>query len=160
MIAIKNGVDLHIPNIWLVIHSIHQFLALADIVSFNDLEAHEFHQFDGNNFWICDPWFNIHCRMHLYSLMTSIKSTQWESEGKLIFNSDHTELPTLWSQKLSVGKMRFIRMTDYVGMPTNEWWEWYIHHYRTGPYRLPEPLPEVATPDWAAESLTYCVKVE
>ncbi|MET4696878.1 hypothetical protein V5J35_000067 [Endozoicomonas sp. NE40] len=125
MIAIRNGVDLHIPNIWLVIHHTHQFLVLADIASFNDLEAHEFHQFDSNNFWVCDPWFKIHCRMHLYSLMTSIKSLQWECEGKLIFNSDHTELPTLWSQKLCVGKMRFIRMTDSAGTPTNEWWEWY-----------------------------------
>ena len=122
MVAINHGVETHIPNIWFASQSSHQFLVLADIASFNDLAVHEFRLHENNDFWVCDPWFNIHCKMHLYRLMAEIKSTQWGCEGKEIYIDDNTTEPAfIWVNRLLSEKMHFIKMTDSAGQPTNNW---------------------------------------
>ncbi|MET4709994.1 hypothetical protein [Endozoicomonas lisbonensis] len=122
MVAIDHGVQARIPNIWLVGQNLHQFLVLADSAGFNDLTVNEFCQYEDSSFWVCDPWFNIHCKMHLYHLMVMGKSTQWEHEGKEIYIDDNnTEPASVWSNRLLLEKMQFIKMTDSEGQPTDNW---------------------------------------
>ncbi|MCW7554076.1 hypothetical protein NX722_15915 [Endozoicomonas gorgoniicola] len=122
IVAINHGVETHIPNIWLASQNLHQFLVLADTASLNDLAVDEFWQHEDNDFWVCDPWFNIYCKMHLYRLMTVIKSTQWEHEGKEIYIDDNnTEPASMWVNRLILRKMQFVKMTDSEGQPTNNW---------------------------------------
>ena len=120
-VALKHGCENKIPNIWLIIHSIHSFLVLATDPGLSDtLALSEFCQYKDYNYWVCDPWFNIHCKMQFYGPMVNCKSCQWESEGKEIGSSlpGHFEQATKWCQKLFIGNMQAIRMTDSSGQPT------------------------------------------
>ena len=122
MVAINHGVKTHIPNIWFASQCSHQFLVLADIASFNDLAVDEFRLHENNDFWVCDPWFNIHCKMHLYYLMAVCKTAQWEYEGKEIYVcQDTTEPASIWVNRLLWDKTNFVKMTDSAGQPTSNW---------------------------------------
>ena len=120
-IALKYGFENSIENIWLANHEMHGFLILAADPGISaTLTLNEFCQYENYNYWVCDPWFNIHCRMHLYGLMANLKSSQWESEGKEIYRDDHnSERATLWCQRLFIDNMTFQRMTDNNGQPTD-----------------------------------------
>ncbi|UYM17762.1 hypothetical protein [Endozoicomonas euniceicola] len=119
-IALKYGFENRIENIWLADHEMHGFLILAADPGISaTLTLNEFCQYETYNYWVCDPWFNIHCRMHLYGLMATLKSSQWESEGKEIYKDEYnSERATLWCQRLFIGNMSFHRMTDNNGQPT------------------------------------------
>ena len=121
-IALKYGVENKVENIWVADHDLHGFLILAADPGISaTLTLNEFCQYETYNYWVCDPWFNIHCRMHLYGLMVNIKSSQWESEGKEIYKDDYnSERATLWCQRLFIGNMRFRRITDNNGQPTDD----------------------------------------
>ena len=120
-IALKYGFENSIENIWLANHEMHGFLILAADPGISaTLTLNEFCQYETYNYWVCDPWFNIHCRMHLYGLMANLKSSQWESEGKEIYKDDYnSERATLWCQRLFIGNMTFRRITDNNGQPTD-----------------------------------------
>ena len=121
-VAINYGVETHTPNIWFASQSVHEFLVLADTVSFNDLAVDEFWQFEEKDFWVCDPWFNIHCKMHLYYLMAVSKAAQWEYEGKEIYVCQDTLEPaSIWVNRLVWDKTNFVKMTDSAGQPTSNW---------------------------------------
>ena len=119
-IALKYGLENRVENIWMADHEMHEFLILAADPGISDtLALNEFCQYENYDYWVCDPWFNIHCRMHLYGLMANFKSFQWESEGKEIYiDANSTERATLWCQRLFTGNMTFLRMTDSNGQPT------------------------------------------
>ena len=119
--VLEVGYENKIPNMWLIIHQIHSFLVLTTDSGLSDtLALSEFCQYEKYNHWVCDPWFNIHCKMHLYGLMVHSKSSQWESEGKEISSilSGRFERATQWCQRLFTGNMEAIRMTDSGGQPT------------------------------------------
>ncbi|MCW7554782.1 hypothetical protein NX722_19595 [Endozoicomonas gorgoniicola] len=119
-VALKHGLENKIQNIWLVLHDKHEFLVLAADPGLNAmLTLSEFCQYENYNYWVCDPWFNIHCKMHLYGVMVNLKSTQWEYEGKEIqIDANYNEPATQWCQRLSIGTMVTFRMTDSSGQPT------------------------------------------
>ena len=124
IVAISYGVVTHVPNIWLASNNEHHFLVLADTASFNDLTVDGFRQYEKDDFWVCDPWFNIHCKMHLYRLMVIAKSTQWEHEGKEVYFDDNNSEPaSIWINRLISEKMWFLKMTGSTGQPTdNQKW--------------------------------------
>ena len=119
-IALKCGFENRIENIWMAEHEKHEFLILAADPGISaTLTLNQFCQYETYNYWVCDPWFNIHCRMHMYGLMANLKSAQWESEGKEIYKDNYnSERATLWCQRLFIGNMTFRRMTDNNGQPT------------------------------------------
>ena len=121
-VAINHGVKLQVPNIWSVIHDLHQLLVLANTPGFNISTLSEFKRYEDNDFWVCDPWFNIHCRMHLYGLMIVSKSSQWQHEGKEIYLDNGTAEPaSMLYPRLSLEKIEFTQMTDHEGKATNGW---------------------------------------
>ena len=119
-IALKYGFENRIENIWMAIHEKHSFLILAADPGISvTLTLNEFCQYENYDYWVCDPWFNIHCRMHLYGMMANLKSAQWEFEGKEIYIDDHnSERATLWCQRLFIDDMTISRLTDNSGQPT------------------------------------------
>ena len=119
-IALKYGSENRIENIWMAMHEKHGFLILAADPGISaTLTLNEFCQYENYDYWVCDPWFNIHCRMHLYGLMATLKSAQWESEGKEIYKDNYNnERATLWCQRLFIGNMTFRKMTDNNGQST------------------------------------------
>ena len=80
----------------------------------------DFRQYEDRGFWVCDPWFNIHCKIQFYGSMVISKSTQWENEGKEIYDGDSviSAPATQWSHRLFHNKIQFIQMTDNNGKPT------------------------------------------
>ncbi|MET4692861.1 hypothetical protein [Endozoicomonas lisbonensis] len=128
-IAIRRGCEVRIPNIWLAIHDLHKLLVLADTPSLRSLALNEFERYEGLNFWVCDPWFNIYCKMHLYDQMMTSRSARWKNEGKEIHSPRGTETATQWRHRLHSGKIRFTRMTDSNGSPTRDY-ELYFSRYR------------------------------
>ena len=122
-VALKHGFENKIKNIWLVVHDQHEFLVLAADPGLNaTLTLSEFFQYENYNYWVCDPWFNIHCKMHLYGLMVNLKSAQWEFEGKEIqVGIDNNERATQWCQRLFIGNMVALRMTDSSGQPNADY---------------------------------------
>ena len=122
--ALMFGYENEIQNIWLISHKEHEFLVLATDPGLSDtLTLSEFCQYKDYNYWVCDPWFNIHCKIDLYGPMVNSKSPQWELEGKerLIRETafDYGEPATRWCQKLFIGNMKAIRMTDSSGQSTD-----------------------------------------
>ncbi|MCW7554783.1 hypothetical protein NX722_19600 [Endozoicomonas gorgoniicola] len=126
-IALKYGFENRIENIWVADHEIHEFLILAADPGISaTLTLNEFCQYENCDYWVCDPWFNIHCRMHLYGLMANFKSCQWESEGKEIYKDVYnSERATLWCQRLFVNDMTIYRMTDNNGQPTDDLYDFF-----------------------------------
>ena len=121
-VALKFGLDTKIPNIWLVKHELHGFLVLTNESRLPDkLMLSEFEQFKNDEFWVCDAWFNIHCRMDMYAQMVTLQSNYWTLEGKEIYTTENIHIPAnQWCQRLRIGEMEFLRMTDSAGMPTDE----------------------------------------
>ncbi|UYM14802.1 hypothetical protein [Endozoicomonas euniceicola] len=122
--ALIFGYENKVQNIWLILHKEHEFLVLATDPGLSDtLVLSEFCQYKDYNYWVCDSWFNIHCKIDLYGLMVNSKSSQWELEGKEIFITEtciaYSEKATQWCQKLFIGDMQAIRMTDSSGQPTD-----------------------------------------
>ena len=122
--ALMFGYENNIQNIWLISHKEHEFLVLATDPGLSDtLTLSEFCQYKDYNYWVCDPWFNIYCKIDLYGLMVNSKSSQWEHEGKERFIREtvigYGERATRWCQKLFIGNMKAIRMTDSSGQSTD-----------------------------------------
>ena len=118
-IAIKHGCEMCVQNIWLAIHNLHKFLVLADTPNLSSLKLSEFWGYENRNFWVCDPWFNIHCKMYLYGQMVTSKSAKWKNEGKEIYFDGARETAIQWRHRLYSGKIRFTKMTDSNGSPTD-----------------------------------------
>ena len=131
-IAIKHGCEVRIPNIWLAIHDLHKFLVLADTSDLRNFTLNKLGQYEELNFWVCDPWFNIHCKMYLYGQMVTSKSARWKNEGKEIHSASITETAAQWGLRLYSGKIRFTRMTDSNGNPTSDY-ELHFSRYRPAP---------------------------
>lgn len=121
-IALKFGIDTKIPNIWLVNHDLHAFLVLANEPRLQGkLTLNEFEQFKNDEFWVCDAWFNIHCRLDMYAPMVTLQSNYWSLEGKEIYTTDDTHVPaSQWCQRLRMIELECSKMTDSAGMPTDD----------------------------------------
>ena len=122
LVAIDYGVKISMPDIWLVEHGEHLFVLLANTTFFHDrsIPLSDFSKHKNDSYWICDPWFNIHCKMCDYEAMTHIKAGKWEQEGKRIGMSGYTSIAAKdWPSTLSSGKMKFYKMTTHSGARTS-----------------------------------------
>lgn len=121
-IALQYGRALKVPNIWLVRHEFHTFLVLANESELkNKLALKEFYQYKDEDIWVCDPWFNIHCKLNMYGPMAIMQSSRWSIAGKEICSGWNMQEPAnQWCQKLFDGEMRFLRMTDNSGQATHD----------------------------------------
>lgn len=120
-VAIDYGIKLSMPDIWLVVHDEHVFVLLADTTIFhqNPISLGDFSKYKNDSYWICDPWFNIHCKMCEYAAMVQLKAAKWEREGKKIGSFETTSIAAKeWSLKLSSGEMTFYKMTTHNGIRT------------------------------------------
>ena len=120
-VAIDYGVQISMPDIWLVDHEEHGFVLLANTTIFhqNPISLSDFSKYKNDSYWICDPWFNIHCKMCEYEAMVKLKAAKWEREGKKIGLLESTSIAAKeWSLKLSSGKMKFYKMTTHNGTRT------------------------------------------
>ncbi|MET4692898.1 hypothetical protein [Endozoicomonas lisbonensis] len=120
-IAIDYGVRISMPDVWLVVHDSHVFVLLADTEIFyqQPMPLSDFSKYKNDRYWICDPWFNIHCKMCEYEPMVSLKAAKWEQEGKRIGTYESTSIAAKeWSLKLSSGEIQFFKMTTHNGTRT------------------------------------------
>ena len=115
-VAIDYGIKISMPDIWLVVHDEHVFVLLADTIVFHQhpISLGDFSKYENDSYWICDPWFNIHCKMCEYEAMVQLKAAKWEREGKIVLLETSIAAKE-WSLKLSSGKMRFYKMTTHNG---------------------------------------------
>ena len=121
LVALQLGIAMKIPHIWLVDHEFHLFLVLADeSMHYHKSSLRAFDQYENNNFWVCDPWFNIHCKLAMYGSMASLQSNRWSMAGKEIRTGYLQEPANLWCLRLFEGEMTFLIMTDSDGMPTDD----------------------------------------
>ena len=121
LVAIDCGIKLSMPDIWLVVHDKHEFILLANTTIFHrhPISLGDFSKYKNDSYWICDPWFNIHCKMCEYEAMVQFKAAKWEREGKKIGLLELTSIAAKeWSLKLSSGKMEFYKMTTHNGTRT------------------------------------------
>ncbi|MCW7554770.1 hypothetical protein NX722_19535 [Endozoicomonas gorgoniicola] len=121
LVAIDYGVKISIPDIWLVNHSEHVFVLLANTTFFHlrSIPLSNFSRHKNNSYWICDPWFNIHCKMCEYEAMAHFKAGKWEQEGKRIGMPGHNNTDAKdWLLKLYSGEMKFYKMTSHDGTRT------------------------------------------
>ena len=121
LVAIDYGIKISMPDIWLVSHREHVFVLLANTTSFyqHSIPLSDFSKYKNDSYWICDPWFNIHCKMCEYEAMAHFKAGKWEQEGKRVVMLGHTSIAaTDWLLKLSSGKMKFYKMTTHKGIRT------------------------------------------
>ncbi|MCW7552168.1 hypothetical protein NX722_05805 [Endozoicomonas gorgoniicola] len=121
-VALQFGMAMKIPNIWLAEHEVHVFLVLADESKLkNDLPLKEFSQYGNDNFWVCDPWFNIHCKLDMYGPMATLQASRWSIAGKEVCSYECFQEPAnQWCLRLFEGEIKFQRMTDSVGIATQE----------------------------------------
>ena len=120
-VALQLGMAMRVPNIWLVDHECHVFLVLANESELtNKLALKEFDQYKNDDFWVCDPWFNIHCKLDMYGPMAIMQSGRWSIAGKEICSEYFQEPANQWCLRLFAGEMKFLRMTDSVGIATQE----------------------------------------
>ncbi|MCW7554772.1 hypothetical protein NX722_19545 [Endozoicomonas gorgoniicola] len=121
LVAIDYGVKISMPDIWLVSHREHFFVLLANTTSFyqRSIPLSDFSKYKNDSYWICDPWFNIHCKMCEYEAMAHFKAGKWEQEGKRVVMLGRTSIAaTDWLLKLSSGEMKFYKMTTHKGIRT------------------------------------------
>ncbi|UYM16459.1 hypothetical protein [Endozoicomonas euniceicola] len=121
VVALQLGIAMEIPYIWLVDHEFHMFLVLADeSMHYHKSSLRAFDQYENNDFWVCDPWFNIHCKLAMYGSMASLQSSRWSIAGKEIRTGCSQEPANLWCLRLFEGEMTFLIMTDRDGMTTDD----------------------------------------
>ena len=121
LVALQLGIAMKVPNIWLADHEFHVFLVLADeSMHYHKSSLRAFDQYENNDFWVCDPWFNIHCKLAMYGSMASLQSNRWSIAGKEIRTGYSQEPANLWCQRLFEGEMTFLIMTDSDGMTTDD----------------------------------------
>ncbi|MCW7554771.1 hypothetical protein NX722_19540 [Endozoicomonas gorgoniicola] len=121
LVAIDYGINISMPDIWLVHHSDHAFVLLANttLFSLHPIPLSDFSRHKNDNYWICDPWFNIHCKMCEYEAMAHFKAGKWEQEGKRIGVPGCTGTAAKdWPLTLSTGSMIFYKMTTHNGIRT------------------------------------------
>ena len=121
-VAIDYGIKLSMPDIWLVVHGEHLFVLLANTTIFHEhpIPLSDFSKYKNDSYWICDPWFNIHCKMCEYEAMVQFKAGKWEQEGKRIGMLESTSIAAKeWSLKLSSGEISFYKMTTHNGTRTH-----------------------------------------
>ena len=121
LVAIDYGVKISMPDIWLVEHSEHVFVLLANTIFFHQrsIPLSDFSKYKNDSYWICDPWFNIHCKMCEYEAMVQFKAGKWEQEGKRIGMLELTSIAAKeWSLKLLSGEIKFYKMTSHNGTRT------------------------------------------
>ncbi|UYM18721.1 hypothetical protein [Endozoicomonas euniceicola] len=118
-IALRQGVDLKIPNIWFARNNLHGFIILAEELPASML-LDDFRHCTGNSFWVCDPWCNLFCEMHQFPMMIMAKAQKWTMEGKEIYldNDRSIALGIFWAYQLLQTKIFFDRMTDSTGKKT------------------------------------------
>ena len=119
-VAANEGIRRKIPNIWLatLVNGMHCFLVLADTpVQFNTMPITEFKHFEQNDFSVCDPWFNISCKLYLYHSKTFEKACDWNYKGKQITSKlFRTGEPAIqWFHRLVNIKIAFYQITDEKG---------------------------------------------
>ena len=128
LVAIDYGVKISMPDIWLVEHSEHLFVLLANTTFFHQcsIPLSDFSKYKNDSYWICDPWFNIHCKMCEYEAMVQFKAGKWEQEGKRIGMLGFTSIAAKdWPLTLSSGEMKFYKMTTHNGTRTRIGKEYY-----------------------------------
>ena len=122
LVAIDYGVKVSMPDIWLVDHGVHEFVLLANTTLFSQhpVPLRDFSKYKNDSYWICDPWFNIHCKMCEYEAMVQFKAGKWEQEGKRIGMLESTSIAAKeWALKLSSGEIKFYKMTSHNGTKTH-----------------------------------------
>lgn len=121
-IALRLGMSMKVPNIWLARHESHTFLVLANEAELkNKLALKEFGQYKNEDIWVCDPWFNIQCKLDMYGPMAIMQASRWSIAGKEIISGwDMQEPANQWCQRLFDGEMKFLRMTDNSGLATRD----------------------------------------
>ncbi|MET4694080.1 hypothetical protein [Endozoicomonas lisbonensis] len=120
-VSLQLGMAMEFPNIWLAVHDCHVFLVLANESELkSELALKEFNQYRNDDLWVCDPWFNIHCRLDMYGPMAIVQSSRWSIAGKEICSDYFQEPANQWYLRLFAGKIRFLRMTDSAGVATRD----------------------------------------
>ncbi|MET4695596.1 hypothetical protein [Endozoicomonas lisbonensis] len=119
-IAANEGIKRKIPNIWLAsyINGLHVFLVLTDTpAQFDIMPIKDFKNFEQNDFFVCDPWFNISCKLCLYHSKTFEKACDWNSKGKEITSKlFRTGEPAIqWFHRLADSKIEFCQITNEKG---------------------------------------------
>ena len=131
-IALTQGVDLKIPDIWFAENELHTFLMLSRELP-GSMFLKDFSHCGDYNAWVCDPWCNLFCEMHQFPMMVMAKAQQWEMEGKEIYfdNDSVSALATRWAHKLLRTKIYFDRMTDNTGRQTEVYKKYFTLSWST-----------------------------
>ena len=119
-VAANEGIKRKIPNISLAtfVNGIHSFLVLADTpAQLDTMSITEFKNFEQNEFFVCDPWFNISCKLYLYHLKTFEKACDWSKKGKQITSKlFQTGEPVIqWFHRLEDSDIAFFQITNEKG---------------------------------------------
>ena len=116
-ITARQGVGLKIPDIWLAENDMHTFIVLAGELPFSML-IDDFRHCTNNNYWVCDPWFNLFCEMHQFPMTVMAKAQKWAKEGKEIYLDDNDiaiAIAPLWAHEMLQTRIFFHRKTDSTG---------------------------------------------
>lgn len=119
IVALWQGIQLRIPNIWLAKGCGHSFIVLARELP-SKMTLNDFQYYMDQDFYVCDPWSGLCCEMHLFPVLLMGQATSWEAEGKEIWTEPtQTQQATKWVQQLLIREASFFRMSYSNGNPTD-----------------------------------------